>query len=1016
MRNDLPKAITAEDVIRRFDLNSLVKNRKAIQINKETLDKTENILYKFIDSTLKGITNTEDQVDGKVTTWFFDGVPTLLNNPASNWRDEKTKNAHIGDLYYDKDNGNTYEFSLNEDTYSWEIVQDENINQAMALANSNPDTADGNRNIFVIDPITPYEVGDIWIKSNGDIYRCNVARESGALNEAEWVISSEYSNDNYAYDARAIIDQFTEYITASYVCKVLVKTTKDSIELSVSSATTKITNDYTTAISQSEGRAEIREGQVLLQANKYTSGEIARVEGEIGDIADITQVEEKENAKVSFTNVPQSEPININIHPINENISYLYPNSQLFPSSNLYLKVRTLRFTNLSDYELTEDTYYNNYRKYYSYDGNDYTLLVAGTDYTIGSAINGAIYQNTYVDYILPDDLLYYDSENYDLFELDYGNQICRVTKKCKYNADGTVSKLNDPIITDYEYPTIPLELGDYDIQILGYTSGYIYARLMSNNVYVGQFVTKTKLDASINVLPHQIDLTTAELISGTSCGITIKLRDANGNVLDSKEANITLSGKVAFDDLSQSGRTTINGSNITTGTLNGNLVNVTNINATNITSGVLKSHNYVAGTSGTSINLSTGVIDTKNFKVSSTGAITATGANISGTITATAGEIGGCSISGGVLQIANANIVNATITGTKIANGTITNAKIADATITSAKISSVSADKITTGTMSANRISGGTIDANNVTINNLNASKITTGTISTSRLSTDVITTSNFSAQNINANNIKSGTLSGRTISGCTINGSTFNTAHCYITGTTAQFTTSKGWFNMGVATNVAPYSNGLNSAGAITFYQGGNNSTLGKYCGAVSLVNHGGGINDLYFTAATDSAVIQGYNIYLDAREGNVYASRNNGSNYKISTEGGSISSLKLKENLEIFDDSEYSKAYELLQNIDIYRFNYKYEGISSNKNEYGFIIDYIEKNKDYDKFLYFEDERAIIKNNQIDYAIRKDEENNIIDFKKYNENNIIRYLFTLAKSMQLKIDELERRLVHE
>lgn len=739
MRTDLPKAITAEDVIRRFDLSSLVKDRRKINENRDGLDKTENILYNFIDGVLKGLNNTENQVDGKISTWFFTGIPTLENEPANAWSEDSDKNNHIGDLYYDKANGNTYQFIYENEQYSWQQVPDSDVNQAMALANSNPDTADGLRNIFVVDPIPPYEVGDMWIKSNGDIYRCIVARASGNLNLAEWVISSEYSNDNYVYDAKAIIDSFNEFITANYVCKVLVKTTNNSIELSVSSATTKITNDYTRAISESEGRAEIREGQVLLSANRYTSGEIARVEGEIGDIADITQTEESDAAKVSFTNVPQSEPINITIHPINENISYSYPCSILFPSLTTYLKVRTLRFTNTKEYEVTTDTKYTNYRKYYSYANEEYTLLVAGTDYTIGATITGTIYQNTYQDYELPENLLYYDSNNYDTLEMDYATQKIKVTKKCKYNNDGSVGLLNEPIISDdYPYPEIELTLGDYDIELLGYTTGYIFARMMSNNVYVNQFVTTTKLNATVNVLPHTIELTTEEQVSGTQCGLTIKLRDANGNELDSKEANITMTGKVAFDDLSTSGRTEINGSNIKTGTIDASLVNVTNINATNITSGTLKSSNYVANTSGTKIDLSNGLIDTKNFKVDSSGNV-----SVSGYINATSGSIGGCNISNGLLQIAAARITSGTLD--------------------SARIPNLSADKITTGTMSANRISGGTIDANNVTINNLNASKITGGTLNGN----------NVNVTNLNASNIKAGSINasnGITIGGFTI------------------------------------------------------------------------------------------------------------------------------------------------------------------------------------------------------------------------------------------------------
>ena len=62
-------------------------------------------------------------------------------------------------------------------------------------------------------------------------------------------------------------------------------------------------------------------------------------------------------------------------------------------------------------------------------------------------------------------------------------------------------------------------------------------------------------------------------------------------------------------------------------------------------------------------------------------GVLTATGAQISGTITATAGTIGGCSISNGVLQIGSANITG-TLSGKTISGGIISGAKITGGTI----------------------------------------------------------------------------------------------------------------------------------------------------------------------------------------------------------------------------------------------------------------------------------------------------------------------------------------------
>ena len=134
----------------------------------------------------------------------------------------------------------------------------------MAIANSNPDTSDGYRDIFVIEPTTPYKVGDIWFKEDGSIYRCNVARASGDFNDAEWIPSSEYSNDNYENDAKAIINDFKQTITTNYICKVLVKSTRDSIELSVES----ITGDYTGTLATLNSRITQINNSIMLEVNK----------------------------------------------------------------------------------------------------------------------------------------------------------------------------------------------------------------------------------------------------------------------------------------------------------------------------------------------------------------------------------------------------------------------------------------------------------------------------------------------------------------------------------------------------------------------------------------------------------------------------------------------------------------------------------------------------------------------------------------------------------------------------
>ena len=85
-------------------------------------------------------------------------------------------------------------------------------------------------------------------------------------------------------------------------------------------------------------------------------------------------------------------------------------------------------------------------------------------------------------------------------------------------------------------------------------------------------------LSTRISQTPHKIDLTASGGVQ--SVGITIRLYDENGNLVDtsSGEANIIVTGFVTFNDLAQSGSTTINGDNITTGTIRGTNSEFTNV------------------------------------------------------------------------------------------------------------------------------------------------------------------------------------------------------------------------------------------------------------------------------------------------------------------------------------------------------------------------------------------------------------------------------------------------------
>ena len=193
---DISRAVTIEQLKRQYNLDNK-QMKQAIEQSKTNLIKVENELNGYIDSTTKELKKIQDQVDGNITTWFFSGVPTLEDNPAVEWVEDQEKNNHLGDLYYDKDTGYAYRFTLEGTTYSWMKLTDSDISEALALANTAKDTADSKRRVFIVQPTPPYDSGDFWLKDK-ELYICQVSKETGLFEENDFIIATKYTDDTYA--------------------------------------------------------------------------------------------------------------------------------------------------------------------------------------------------------------------------------------------------------------------------------------------------------------------------------------------------------------------------------------------------------------------------------------------------------------------------------------------------------------------------------------------------------------------------------------------------------------------------------------------------------------------------------------------------------------------------------------------------------------------------------------------------------------------------------------------------
>lgn len=190
----------------RYDSSTKQLSVKGKISAKSTVDGKELSQY------FKKIADLQNQVDGAIETWFYDGVPTLENAPAISWKTDKDKEIHLGDLYYDNKTGKAYRFAKDSNTYKWTIITDTDIAKALSDARMAQETANGKMKVFSVQPTTPYQVGDIWVNatypSDGSTYknevlRCQTNKAAGSqFAIGDWIKASKYTDDTVANAAK----------------------------------------------------------------------------------------------------------------------------------------------------------------------------------------------------------------------------------------------------------------------------------------------------------------------------------------------------------------------------------------------------------------------------------------------------------------------------------------------------------------------------------------------------------------------------------------------------------------------------------------------------------------------------------------------------------------------------------------------------------------------------------------------------------------------------------------------
>lgn len=127
-----------------------------------------------IDDYMNGIKNElTSEINKKVETWYQD------SDPSVNWTD---KSIHEGDLWKDTRDNKEY-------------IYRSGVWVEMPVPDVVFDQIDGKSSVYVTQPTTPYNVGDLWF-TGSEIMTCVTNRTSGQFVGGDWRRNESYTDDS----------------------------------------------------------------------------------------------------------------------------------------------------------------------------------------------------------------------------------------------------------------------------------------------------------------------------------------------------------------------------------------------------------------------------------------------------------------------------------------------------------------------------------------------------------------------------------------------------------------------------------------------------------------------------------------------------------------------------------------------------------------------------------------------------------------------------------------------------
>lgn len=280
---------TAQDLERKYKLAEI---QKAFEQSEKTITRISQIVQDFVNTVVGTLDNFEGLSDGHITTYFYEGIPTLETEPTISW--ENPSEEHINDLYYDRDTGKAYTF-VNVDglgTYEWIEVEDKNKVNVLALANATVDTKDHQRRLFLEQPKTPYDNGDLWLK-DGVIYACQISKPSTEeYEEHDFIVSSQYAGDTLAIkigtELEVLRGTVLKVIEDADFMRVeindLDKETTSSIELIKNALSTLITDENGQSMMKQTTDGWVFEMSNILETLKSNSEKVGELESSTSEV------------------------------------------------------------------------------------------------------------------------------------------------------------------------------------------------------------------------------------------------------------------------------------------------------------------------------------------------------------------------------------------------------------------------------------------------------------------------------------------------------------------------------------------------------------------------------------------------------------------------------------------------------------------------------------------------------------------------------------------------------------